>query len=30
MELFISYNFNDQKLVRRIAYFLKKQPILIP
>ena len=30
MQLFLSYNFNDQKLIRRITYYLKKQPIIIP
>lgn len=30
MELFISYNFNDEKLVRKIVYHLRKQPLLEP
>ena len=30
MELFISYNFSDEKLVRKIVYHLRKQPILEP
>jgi 6-phosphofructokinase 1 len=28
MDLFISYNFTDEKLVRKIAYHLRKQPLL--
>lgn len=30
MELFISYNFKDEKLVRKIVYHLRKQPFLEP
>ena len=30
MELFISYNFLDEKLVRKIVYHLRKQPEMIP